>query len=142
EGVQRLRFLTTIDFPPFNYLDEQGKLTGFHVDLAAAICEQLELTGRCQIQALPWRELEPALQQGDGEAILAGLAITAESRSRLAFTRPYLKFPARFVVPVDVEPESATEPGLAGRRVGVLAGSAHEAMLRDYFPGIQAVTYD
>src|SRR5690606_15985452 len=95
EGMARLRFLTTIDFPPFNYLDDQGRLAGFHIELAAAICDELSLAGRCQIQALPWEELEPALQQGEGEAILAGLALSEQRRASLAFTRPYLKFPAR-----------------------------------------------
>lgn len=142
DQLARLRFLTTIDFPPFNHLDADGRLSGFHVDLAAAICEQLGLQDRCQIQALPWDELEAALEAGEGEAIIAGLAINAESRARLAFTRPYLRLPARFVVPVNVEIEEALVTQLAGRRVGVLAGSAHERMLRELFPGLRPVTYD
>src|SRR5690606_4402555 len=123
--------------PPFNQLDENGRLSGFHVDLATAICDELGLAGRCEIQALPWDELETALEEGEGEAILAGLAITAESRARLAFTRIYLKLPARFVVSVDVEEEEINRTRLTGRRVGVIAGSAHERMLREYFPGVR-----
>ena len=34
----QLRFLTSNDFPPFNYYDEEGNLSGFHIDLAKAIC--------------------------------------------------------------------------------------------------------
>ena len=75
--LQRLRFLTTIDFPPFSFLDRGGRLSGFHVDLARAICAELDLGDRCQIQALPWDELGPALEAKDGEAIIAGIAVTA-----------------------------------------------------------------
>ena len=77
-ALPRLRFLTTTDFPPFNFLDGAGRLSGFHVDLARAICAELGIAEKCQIQALPWAELEGALQKGEGEAIIAGIAATPE----------------------------------------------------------------
>ena len=141
-GLPRLRFLTTTDFPPFNYLDEGGRLSGLHVDLARAICAELAIADKCQIQALPWSELETALAKGEGEAIIAGLAVTAENRARFAFSRPYLRFPARFIMTkakASAEPLATT---LAGKRVGVVTGSAHEQLLRDNFGGVQAVAYE
>lgn len=140
--LPRLRFLTTVDFPPFNYLDATGRLTGFHVELARAICTELDMAERCQIQALPWDELEPALAGGDGEAIIAGLAATAENRADLSFSRPYLKLPARFVMPRGTILSEPIGEGLDGKRIGVLAGTPHERMLRDYFPAARVVTYD
>ena len=133
-AFERVRFLTTLDFPPFNFLDGSGRLTGFHIDLARAICIELEILEKCQIQALPWGEIDGALKAGDGEAIIAGLAVTAEARATHAFTRSYLRFPARFVT---LKANALSEPiyqRLAGKRVGVVAGSAHEAILRAYFP--------
>ena len=141
-ALPRLRFLTTTDFPPFNFLDGTGKLSGFHIDLARAICAELGIVDKCQIQALPWAELETALQKGEGEAIIAGIAATPESRSTYAFSRSYLQFPARFVVP---KSKALVEPvfdKLRGKRVGVVAGSAHERMLRDYFNTVQIVPFD
>jgi polar amino acid transport system substrate-binding protein len=137
-AIQRLRFLTTTDFPPFSFLDGSGRLTGFHVDLARAICTELEILDKCQIQALPWSELETALAAKQGEAIIAGLSVTAETRDKYAFSRSYLQFPARFVVPAA---SKLSDAGLAGQRIGVIAGSAHERMLRDYFPDVEVVTY-
>ncbi len=141
DGLQRLRFLTTLDFPPFSYLDASGRLAGFHVDLARRICAELDLGAACQIQALPFAELEEALDRGDGEAILAGMAITPETRQRLAFTRPYLQFPARFVAPRAARLTEPLTQSLDGKRVGVVAGSAHERLLRAYFPMVRPVTY-
>lgn len=140
-ALPRLRFLTTIDFPPFNFLDGNGRLSGFHVDLARAICAELEIQAKCQIQALPWGELEGALQSGEGEAIIAGTAVTAENRAHHAFSRPYLRFPARFVTAKAKPLEEPVFERIAGERVGVLAGSAHERMLRDFFPDAKVVTY-
>lgn len=138
----RIRFLTTVDFPPFNFIDQSGKLAGFHVDLARAICDVLKMREKCQIQALPWEELAGALETGQGEALIAGLAVTEESRERYRFTRPYLELPARFVVPAAMTAEGGAATALAGRRVGVMARSAHEAMLRAWFPKISAVPFD
>jgi polar amino acid transport system substrate-binding protein len=140
-ALPRLRFLTTIDFPPFNFLDGSGRLSGFHVDLARAICAELEIQPRCQIQALPWAELDGALTAKEGEAIIAGTAVTADTRRRYAFSRSYLRFPARFVT---LKAKPLAEPifeTVRGERIGVIAGSAHERMLRDYFPDARAVTY-
>ena len=139
--VERVLFLTTVDFPPFNFLDEQGRLSGFHVELARAICRELDIVSRCQIQALPWDELDAAMEARQGEALLAGTAITAASRRLYAFSRPYLRFPARFVT---TKAKALAEPmyrAVEGRRIGVLAGTAHEAMLRRYFEGAHPVVY-
>jgi polar amino acid transport system substrate-binding protein len=139
--LERLRFLTTTDFPPFNFLDGNGRLSGFHVDLARAICAELDIAAKCQIQALPWGELDAALQKGDGEAIIAGVAVTQENRAKYAFSRPYLQFPARFIMPRSSAVAEPIYAKLEGKRIGVLAGSAHERLLRSYFPDVKAVTY-
>lgn len=141
-GIQRLRFLTTTDFFPFNMLDERGNLIGFHVDLARAICRKLELEQQCQVQALPFEELSEALQKGDGEAIIAGIAITGESRSRYDFTQPYFQFPARFAARRDAAMAEPLAESLKGKRVGVLTGTSHEQMLRDLFPGLEIAPFD
>lgn len=138
----RIRFLTTVDFPPFNFIDQNGKLAGFHVDLARSICDELGVSDQCQIQALPWEELDAAVETGQGEALIAGLAVSEETRRRYRFTRPYLELPARFVTRSDKAPEGGAAVALAGKRVGVAAGSAHAAMLRAWFPGLQAVPFD
>jgi polar amino acid transport system substrate-binding protein len=141
-ALPRLRFLTTTDFRPFNFLDAQGRLSGFHIDLARALCGELGLADKCEIQALPWADLDPALQKGEGEAILAGVAVTAETREKYAFSRAYLQFPARFAM---AKAKAVAEPiydKLRSERIGVLAGSAHERMLRDDFHDAKIVAYD
>lgn len=136
-GFPRIRFLTTTDFPPFDFLDQTGKLAGFQVDLARAICDELKVVDKCQIQALPWSELEPALSKGEGEAIIAGLAVTAQNREKYAFTRSYLQFPARFVRNRAVRIDMDAPHALDGKAVGVVKGSAHEAMLKAFFPKVR-----
>lgn len=140
-GTDRIRFLTTINFPPFNFVDQTGQLSGFNVDLARAICDELQITEQCQIQALPWAELEPALTAGQGEAVIAGWPINTRLRSAFAFSDVYLQLPARFVQRLEAEPLGLTPDTIKDRRIGVVDASTHEAMLRAYFPDAQAVVY-
>lgn len=140
-ALKRLRFLTTVDFPPFNFLDAEGHLAGFHVDLARAVCRELQILDRCEIQALPWGSLRQALAGKEGEAIIAGIAITPETRKSYAFSNVYLQFPARFVMPKAAMRGEPLYQSLAGLKIGVIAGSAHESMLRDDFPAVKVVPY-
>ncbi len=138
-AMPRLRFLTTTDFPPFNFLDGNGRLSGLHVDLARAICAELGLAAKCEMQALPWDELQGALAAGEGEAIIAGIAVTAETRGTYAFSRPYLQFPARFMMGRTGALSEPLSDKIRGKRVGVIAGSDHESVLRSYFPAATVV---
>lgn len=124
-NLARLRFLTTTDFPPFNFIDRQKRLTGFNVDLARAICARLDILPKCQIQALPWDELEGAMERGEGEAIIAGLEVDAETRAKYAFSRPYLQIPARFVARRDDGFGEPMNDIVLRHKVGLVAGSQH-----------------
>ena len=130
----RLRFLLANDFEPFNGLDGRGRPSGFHLELVRGLCDALDLLDRCQVQAMPWASLRGALARGEGEAIVAGIAVTAENRAELAFTEPYLRFPARFATRRD----TTFDPAGTGR-VGVVRGTAHAAMLEALFPSLSAV---
>lgn len=133
-ALHTLRFLTEDDYPPFHFALPDGTLTGFDVDLARAICEQLKIA--CTIQARRFDLLENALNAGDGDALIASLRIDAASRARFDFTAPYYTTPARFVARTDATFE-ATPEGLAGKTVGVIGRTAHEAYLKTFFPRVR-----
>lgn len=143
KDLQRLRFLTVTEFPPFSFIDGAQRLSGFHIDLARAICAELELINVCQIQALPFDELEPALRRGNGEAILAGISQTRQNRQVYDFSRPYFRLPARFATRVGgPRPPSGTGrddllPQLAGQSVAVISGTAHAAFAQTHFGNVR-----
>ncbi len=139
DAVQAIRFITTDDFPPFDFLDENGHLTGFNVDLARAICAELQIN--CTIQARQWDELTDRLADKSADAVIAGIAITAETRKTLDFSDVYMRTPARFVVRTADRAWVPGEAGLAGKTVGVVAGSAHEAYLKAVLPGVALKAY-
>ncbi|EUB98643.1 ABC-type transporter, periplasmic subunit family 3 [Rhizobium sp. CF080] len=140
--VVRVRILTSVDFPPFNFADQTGRLAGFNVDLAREICAELKIEAKCQIQALPFGELEKALEGGAGEAIMAGINVTPERRQRFAFSRPYLGLPARFARNLKARIDVDTAAALSGKPVGVVRGTAHELMLKAFFPKLTPTPFD
>lgn len=141
-NLVRLRILTTPDFPPFNFADQTGRLAGFNVDLAREVCLELKIEAKCQIQALPFEELEAALKNGAGDAVMAGIAVTAARRQEFAFSRPYLTIPALFARHSAPDLDAQDPEALAGRTVGVVTGSAHEAMLKAFFPKTIPVLFE
>jgi polar amino acid transport system substrate-binding protein len=133
--VPVIRFVTTDDFPPFNFLDADGHLTGFNVDLARAICAELDI--RCTIQARPWNNLVETLKTRTADAAIAGIAISAEARDQLDFSDVYLRSPARFVVRKDTAKLDLTPEGLKGKTLAVVARTSHEAYLAAFFPEVE-----
>ena len=138
-AIKQIRFLTEDDYPPFDFALPDGAIAGFNVDLARAICEELELP--CTIQRRRWDTLVAALDENAGDAAIASFAITTEARKKADFTSPYYTTPGRFVVRKDSVLPGATPAELAERTIAVAADSAHEAFLRKFFPASTIATY-
>ena len=109
---------------------------GFNVEIARAICEELQIG--CTVQARDWDTLIDSLETGKGDAVIASISATSTLRERIDFTQPYYQTPARFVARKDFLLPDATPATLAGKSIGVVAGSAHEAYLGDLLPGRRA----
>ena len=126
-----IRFVTSDDFPPFNFVDGGGVLTGFNVEVARAICARLAIP--CTIQVRPFPLLLATVRDNKADAIAAGVADTPALRRSLAYSVPYFREPARFVRrwPALVEP---SRQALSGKTIGVLASSRYGDFIRDFFP--------
>lgn len=127
-----VRFLTDDEFPPLHFAGPDGNPTGFVVELARAVCEKLTIT--CTVQARRFDTLLDALDGKQGDVVAAAIPLTASLRSRFLATRPYFRWPARFAARADKGLPVPSAAALAGRSVGVIAGSAHAAYLKAFFP--------
>jgi polar amino acid transport system substrate-binding protein len=134
-----IRFLTETDYPPFNFTGPDGNPAGFNVDLARALCEEIKVP--CTIQMRRFETLVDALTSNRGDAIIASLAVTPELRKRVDVTDPYYRPSARFVSRHDAVIPEVRPEYLEGKKVGVIAGSAHEAYLKAFFTDAELHTY-
>lgn len=135
-SVKAIRFLTTADFPPFQFRDRRGVLIGFNVDLAAAICNVLSV--QCALQTRPYDTLVEALKDKTGDAIIAGMSEPRARVEGVEFTRPYFRIPARFVSRRESRFDVA-DPG--DGFVGVTCDTAHEAYIKTFFSNLKVACY-
>lgn len=137
--VTLIRFLTENDYPPFNYAGPDGNPAGFNVDLARMICEELKIA--CTIQMRRFDTLIDSLADNRGDAVMASIAVTPETRKRVDFTDPYYRTPARFVAKRDLQIDDLKPEMLEGRKVAVAEGTAHEAYLKALFTEVDVKPY-
>ncbi len=135
-----IRFLTEGEFPPFNYYDDEGVLTGFNVDLARAVC--LEANAACDIKVRPWDELLPSLTRGEADAVIAAHMVTAATLAEVDFTDRYFHTPGRFVGRTEDGAHEVSPDGLDGVSIGVAKGTGHEAFVRAFFRDSKIVLFE
>lgn len=138
-GLRAIRFLTADDYPPLNFALPDGTLAGFNVEIARAVCEELAIG--CTIQARRFDTLIDSLETGKGDAVIASMAATPATREHVDFSQPYYQTPARFVARKGAAPADASPAALAGKTIGVVAGSSHEAYLQTFFPAARPKPY-
>jgi polar amino acid transport system substrate-binding protein len=137
--IQTIRFLTDVDYPPFDYAGTDGNPAGLNVDLARLICDEIKIS--CTIQARPFATLLDALNDDRGDAVIASIAPTAETRRRADFTDAYYRTPARFVARTDSPIGDVLPERLEGKKIAVIAGTAHEAYLKAMFTEAEVKPY-
>ena len=129
--VNGIRFLTEFDYPPFNYVGADGQPAGFNVDLARMICEEIKVA--CTVQMRRFDTLIDALNRNEGDAVIASISPSADMRQKVDFSDPYYRLPARFVSRKAVAFDEIKPEALEGKKVAVVAGTAHEAYLKELF---------
>jgi polar amino acid transport system substrate-binding protein len=85
--------------------------------------------------------LVPALNANQGDAAIASIATSLEMRAKVDFTDSYYRTPGRFVAKRDSPIDDPLPERLEGRKVGVAAGTAHEAYLRALFTEAEVRSY-
>jgi polar amino acid transport system substrate-binding protein len=134
-----IRFMTEVDYPPFDFAGADGNPQGFNVDLARAICEEIKVT--CTIQMRRFETLVQALNENRGDAAIASIAVTSEVRAKVDFTDPYYRTPARFVARRGSPITDPLPERLEGKKVAVVTGTAHEAYITTLFTEAEARPY-
>jgi len=72
--------------PPMSYVNEQGRLTGFNVELAHALCRVLE--ERCEFKLLELRDVIESVATRQVDFAVVSLLITPERQAKVLFTKP------------------------------------------------------
>lgn len=118
-------------YPPFNYTDSDGNLVGFEIDLANALCEEMNVT--CELVAQDWDGIIPALLANRYDAIMASMSITEERMEIVDFSDKYYQTPARFAMRDGSEITDTSPQALAGMTIGAQSATIHANFLEDVY---------
>ena len=109
-------------YEPFTFKTADGKPTGFDVDIASAVCEQLKR--KCVFVEQLWDSMIPGLQAKKYDVIISSMSITADRLKVVDFTDKYYNTPSKIVVKNDIKFDGVAS--LKGKKLGVLKGSTQE----------------
>lgn len=114
------------EYPPYGYMDENGKYTGFDLELAEAVCE---LKGWELVkQPIEWASKDNELNSGSIDCIWSGFTINGREND-YAWSVPYVDNSQ--VIVVKASSGITKFEDLAGKTVGVQAASAALDVLSD-----------
>lgn len=85
--VEEVRMGTEGAYDPYNFINDDGELVGFEIDLGNELCQRANL--ECDWVTDTWANMIPNLQAGQYDTIMAGMSITEEREEIIDFTQPY-----------------------------------------------------
>jgi len=113
---QKLRIAVEGAYRPFNYIDPNGELKGFDVDIAYVLCDKIG--AQCELVQQDWDGMIPGLLAKKYDVICSSMSITEKRKQAVSFTDAYYKESARFVARKDSGLDISKE-GLKGKTIGV-----------------------
>lgn len=125
EETKEMTFAMTGAYPPFNFIDENGELVGFDIDIAHAIAQKLGVKAKPITTA--WDGIISGLTGKRFDMIIGSMAITEERQKKISFTDPYYIDGAQFFAKEGSKLKDISE--LKDGKVGVVTGTTFQTHL-------------
>jgi len=139
-------------YPPMNFYDKDGNLTGFDTELAIAVCEKLGI--KAEFIEINWDSKEVELNSKNIDCIWNGMCITEERKQNMSISDPYMRNEQAIVMRAEREAEiMASVDGLTltaeagstgeGKVLGTIADDGTEDVsAKEYFANCKYVPAD
>jgi cystine transport system substrate-binding protein len=127
-------------YPPFSFVDENGKLTGFEVELSEALAKELGV--KAKVQPTKWDGILAALESKRLDVVINQVTISEERKKKYDFSEPYTISGIQALTQKKNEGAFKTAQDLTGKKVGVGLGTNYEQWLKENVPGAVVRTYD
>ena len=128
ESAKVYVFATDATWPPLEYIDESGNLTGFEVELVPMIGEKVGV--KMEAKNIPWDTIFAGLANGQYDGVASGVSVTEDRKKTMDFSTPILQAGQVMVVRNDAEVRGAED--MKGLSVGVQIGTTGDLVLDDY----------
>ena len=90
-----ITFAMEPSYPPFELTNEKGEIIGFDVDVANAICKEIQAT--CHFKSQAFDALIPSLKAKRFDAAISAIDITEARAKQVSFSDPYYDSSASFI---------------------------------------------
>jgi len=134
---KEIRLAFDVPYEPFEYRDENGELTGFEVELAEAMCE--ELKAECEFVIQAWDGMIPGLLARKYDAIFSSMSITEERAERVLFSDPYYITPGGWFARDGFSADVTSKEEMEGKVIGVQRGTTMDNYATEEFGGIATI---
>ncbi|WP_313286570.1 transporter substrate-binding domain-containing protein, partial [Stutzerimonas kunmingensis] len=132
-AAEKLRIGTEGAYPPFNLIDASGKVVGFDLDIAHALCAKMQT--ECEVVTSDWDGIIPALNAGKFDFLAASMSVTEERKNAVDFTDHYYTNKLQFVAPKSTD--FKTDKGyLDGKVIGAQRATIAGTWLEDNLDGV------
>ncbi len=122
----QVKFATDSNYYPFEYLSKDKEIKGFDIDIAKAICHEVNL--QCSFEHHRFDGLLLTLPFGRYDAVIAALDITVERLKTVDFSDSYYKVPPVFISKEPLQGQFS----LSGKFIGVQANTSNQNYLIKY----------
>jgi lysine-arginine-ornithine-binding protein len=133
-----VRLGVTLNYPPFSSVDENGRVQGFEIELAEALCKRMNVT--CEFVKQDWQDLIPALIAHRFDAIFSSMSITVERKQQIAFSNRYYQTPTSFVARKALNLRDMSLAGMKSRVIGAQEGTLQANYLRGVYAPAGIIT--
>ncbi len=127
EEVKTLTMACSADFPPYEFVNDDGSYAGIDVEIAQAICDKLGY--KLEVKDMDFDGIIAAVQSGAVSFGMSGLTITDERKESVNFSDSYAK--GVQVILVKEGSAIATVDDLDGAKIGVQAGTTGDIYCTD-----------
>ncbi|SEN45532.1 cystine transport system substrate-binding protein [Pseudomonas sp. ok272] len=127
-------------YPPFSFVDANGQLAGFEVELSQALAKEMGV--KVKLQPTKWDGILAALESKRLDAVVNQVTISEERKKKYDFSQPYTVSGIQALTGKKDAGKYLTPESLSGHKVGVGLGTNYEQWLKANVPGAIVKTYD
>lgn len=135
---KEMTFAMTGQYPPFNFINEDGDLDGFDIDIANAIAEKMGVKAKPITTA--WDGIVGGLTGKRFDMIIGSMAITEDRLKKVNFTEPYYYDGAQFFAKIGSDLNDIDD--LDKGKVGVVTGTTFQKYLSENYENIEVLQFE
>lgn len=135
-----IRVANTQTSPPWSMLGDDNQPTGYDVAMARELAKRMGIA-RVEFVADSYKNFVAGLKAGKYDLVMNDLTPTAERRQEIDFSIPYGVEQFRIFVHQN-NTDIVSRASLAGKRIGVSAGSSNETWSREHLKESDIRTYE